>query len=139
MSPAEAATATGVNKLTILKWIRAGRLPAEKIMTPHGPGYDIRPEDLTQALQRPRKKAERAPQPVRGSMLEELQAMRELLEQQVAESARREEAIRAELNDLRGQFAQTEQRLQETLRALPARRPERRGLFSRWGRKEVDR
>jgi len=109
MSPAEAAAATGVNKLTILKWIRTGRLAAEKIQTSHGPGYDVRPEDLTQALQRPRKVRETTPAPVKGSVVEALDGLRQAVERQAAE-----------IHDLRGQLHQTEQRLTEALRVLPA-------------------
>ena len=50
MSPREAASATGINRLTILRWIKSGRLAAERVKTRNGPGYEIRPEDLTQAL-----------------------------------------------------------------------------------------
>lgn len=132
MSPSEASKATGVSRLTILKWIRNGRLPATPVQTGHGPGYDIRPEDLTQAIQRPRKKPEREPKPVRGSVMEELQAMRELLAAQAEAAAKREEAIQAELRDLRGQLAQTEQRLGDALRALPAPAAEDKpGFFAR--------
>jgi excisionase family DNA binding protein len=109
MTPTEAATATGINKLTILKWIRSGRLAAERIQTPHGPGYDIRPEDLTQALQRPRKVRESTPAPAKGSVVEALEGLRQTLERQTAE-----------IHDLRGQLHQTEQRLTEALRVLPA-------------------
>jgi len=109
MSPAEAAAATGVNKLTILKWIRTGRLAAEKVQTSHGPGYDIRPEDLTQALQRPRKVRELTPAPAKGSVVEALESLRQTVERQTAE-----------IHDLRGQLHQTEQRLTEALRVLPA-------------------
>ena len=110
MSPAEAASATGHSRLTILKWIRTGRLVAEKIETKNGPGYDIRPEDLTQALQTPRKKKEPVAAPARGSVVEALEQLTKAVEEQ-----------RREIHDLRGQLAQTEQRLSDALRALPAR------------------
>jgi excisionase family DNA binding protein len=139
MSPREAAEATGVNKLTLLKWIKAGRLAAERISTPNGPGYNIRPEDLTQALQAPRKKKDPTPKPVRGSVVDELQTMKEMIERQGIEAERREEAMRAELHDLRAQLHQTETRLSDALRALPARSSEpteqpatpRPGFFAR--------
>lgn len=124
MSPRQAADATGVNKLTILKWIKSGRLAAEHISTPNGPGYEIRPEDLTQAIQAPRKKKDPTPKPVRGSVVDQLQAMQTLIEEQGAEAKQREEAMRAEIHDLRAQLHQTEQRLTEVLRALPAPSPE---------------
>ena len=78
MSPREASEATGIHKLTILKWIRSGKLAAEKIQTSNGIGYDIRPEDLTQAISIPRKKKESAPATPRGSVVEKLDAMEKL-------------------------------------------------------------
>ena len=137
VSPSDAAEATGLNRLTILKWIRSGRLAAERIQTQHGPGYDIRPEDLTQALQTPRRKREVNPAPVKGSVYEALDAMRATLEAQGADAARREESLRGELSDLRGQLHQAEVRLTEALRALPApkkRKPEYNGAnrFLAW-------
>ena len=123
MSPREAAAATGINRLTILKWIKSGRLAAESIRTRNGPGYEIRPEDLTQALRVPRKKRDPAPEPVKGSVVAEMQA------------------LRTEVHDLRGQMFQMEQRLQDAIHAISrvppaaapeAAREERRGsLFSR--------
>lgn len=124
MSPRQAAEATGVNKLTLLKWIKSGRLAAERISTPNGPGYDIRPEDLTQAIQVPRKKKDPTPQPVRGSVVDQLQEMKALIEAQGAEAQRREEALKAEIHDLRAQLHQTETRIGEQLRALPGRTTE---------------
>ena len=124
MSPRQAAEATGVNKLTLLKWIKSGRLAAERISTPNGPGYDIRPEDLTQAIQVPRKKKDPTPQPVRGSVVDQLQEMKALIEAQGAEAQRREEALKAEIHDLRAQLHQTETRIGEQLRALPGRTPQ---------------
>jgi predicted site-specific integrase-resolvase len=132
MSPAEAATATGHSRLTILKWIRSGRLVAQKIETKNGPGYDIRPEDLTQALQTPRKKKDApAVAPVRGSVLEALEQLTKAVDEQ-----------RREIHDLRGQLAQTEQRLSDAMRALPQREkveplpPKKQGWLSRLLRKD---
>lgn len=121
MSPREAATATGIDRLTILKWVRDGRLVAERVQTARGPGYDIRPEDLTQALQQPRKKRDPKPPAPKGAVLGELQEIRAMIEAQ-----------NAEIRDLRGQLHQTEQRLTEALRALPAPQKEPTGLLARW-------
>lgn len=127
MSPREAATATGIDRLTILKWVRDGRLVAERVQTARGPGYDIRPEDLTQALQQPRKKRDPKPPTITGSTLDELQQIKAMLEAQNAMLEAQKELIEAmsqahaaEIHDLRGQLHQTEQRLTENLRALPA-------------------
>ena len=134
MSPREAAESTGINKLTILKWIKTGRLAAEPIKTTNGPGYDIRPEDLTQAIQKPRKKRDPTPPAVRGSVVEELQTMRELIERQGEEARAREEAMRNELHDLRAQLYQTETRLTEALRILPPPKPTTEDKPGVWNR-----
>lgn len=109
MTPTEAAELLDVNKMTVLRWIRTGRLAAERVMTAHGPGYEIKIEDLRQAAQAPRKKREAAPTPVKGSIVESIDALRKAVESQAIE-----------IHDLRGQLAQTEARLTEALRALPA-------------------
>ena len=119
MSPREASEATGIHKLTILKWIRTGKLAAEKIQTSNGVGYDIRPEDLTQAISIPRKKKESAPAPPRGSVVEKLESMERLIKE-----------MKDEIHDLRGQVAQTETSLKEAMRALPA--PKSPGFFARF-------
>jgi len=67
-----------------------------------------------------------------GSVVEELQTMRELIERQGLDAKVREDAFAAELHDLRGQLHQTELRLAEALRALPAPRAERAGILARW-------
>ena len=114
MSPKEAAEQAKVTKMTILKWIKSGRLPAETVETKHGPGYEIRPEDLLQAINQPKTKREPKPVPVQGSVAAELEAMRKA-----------NEALVAELHDLRAQLHQTEQRLMEEIqKALPPRTPE---------------
>ena len=169
MSPREASEATGIHKLTILKWIRSGKLAAEKIQTSNGIGYDIRPEDLTQAISIPRKKKESAPAPPRGSVVEKLDAMEkmqsekldamenlirdrgesaeklqaeklEIMEQLIRDqgeaAARQQEAMQAEIHDLRAQLHQTETRLKETMLALPAPEatpaPKAPGFFARF-------
>jgi excisionase family DNA binding protein len=110
LSPREASAATGLDRLTILKWVRSGRLPAERVKTPNGPGYEIRPEDLTQALQQPRKRREGGPHaPAPGSIVGQLAEMTATIER-----------LGAEVHDLRGQIYQTESRLREAIRGLPA-------------------
>lgn len=132
MSPREAADATGIHKLTILRWIRSGKLPAEEVITSNGKGYDIRPEDLTHAISVPRKKKEAIPSPPRGSVVAELEAMRLLIQQQGEAAAKREEDLTSEIKDLRGQLHQTEARITEILRALPAPAKEpRTGIMGR--------
>ena len=121
MSPREASEATGIHRLTILKWIRTGKLAAEKIQTSNGIGYDIRPEDLTQAISIPRKKKESAPAPPRGSVVEKLESMEKLIKE-----------MKEEIHDLRGQVAQSETRLAEAMKALPA--PKAPGFFARFKR-----
>lgn len=137
MSPREAAEATGVHKLTILKWIRSGKLPADRIKTSNGDGYDIRPEDLTAALQLPRRKKDPAPVPVQGSVQASIDALRLVIEDQArtierreAESAYRDEQQTAEIRDLRHQV----QQLQEYIRALPAPQPEPEAKPTLWQR-----
>lgn len=130
MSPREAADATGIHRLTILKWIRTGKLAAEKIQTSNGIGYDIRPEDLTQAISIPRKKKESAPAPPRGSVVEKLEAMEKLIREQGEAAATQQAAMQAEIHDLRAQLHQTETRLKETMLALPA--PKAPGFFARF-------
>jgi excisionase family DNA binding protein len=145
VSPSMAAELTGVDRLTILKWIRKGVLPAETVRHRNGNGYAVRIEDVLAAKNRPRAKASAPRQPVAGSVVAELHAMRaeiqELRESQAKElEASRAEvaASRAEVRDLRGQLAQTEARLHDAIqKALPARvepaPPEKpRGWFARW-------
>lgn len=124
MSPKEAAEQAKVTKMTILKWIKSGRLPAAGVETKHGPGYEIRPEDLLQAINQPKTKRQAKPTPVQGSVAAELEAMRKA-----------NEALTAEMHDLRAQLHQTEQRLMEEIqKALPARsiepdKPKKRGIW----------
>ena len=118
MSPEEAAQAYGMNKQTVLKWVRSGRLPAERVQKRNGPGYDIRPEDMLQAVNLPRKRTEAPKAAVQGSVVAELQAMRAAVER-----------LEAEVHDLRGQLHQTEGRLAETLRALPPPKAKKRGIW----------
>lgn len=134
VSPSMAAELTGVDRLTILKWIRKGVLPAETVRHLNGNGYAVRIEDVLAAKNRPRAKSSAPRQPVAGSVVDELQAMRAAIEDQAKELA----ASRAEVHDLRGQLAQTEARLHDAIqKALPARvepaPPEKpRGWFARW-------
>lgn len=136
MSPKEAAAATGIDRLTILKWIRSGKLVATAVETGHGRGYDIRPEDLMQAVQQPRKKRDPKPPTITGSTLDELQQIKALIEAMIAMGEAQNEAHKAEVHDLRGQLHQTEQRLTEVLRALPAPGGNSQTIWQRLGIKK---
>ena len=121
MTPREAAEAAGVDRMTILRWIRAGKLAATPVRTRNGPGYDIRPEDLEQAKRAPRKKRDPREGPPAGSVAELVDSLRRVVEAQAAE-----------LHELRGELHAMHE---QVLRALPAPKPRRR-LWPFGGRKE---
>lgn len=123
VAPSVAAELTGVSKLTILKWIRKGILPAETIRHKNGNGYLVRVEDVLTTKHRPKAKGETTRAPVAGSVVAELQELRKALE-----------AATNELHDLRGQLAATETRLRDEIqKALPA--PERKGFLGLFKRR----
>lgn len=127
MSPREAAEAVGINKLTILRWIHSGKLAATRTETGHGPGYDIRPEDLRDAVQTPKKKREPRQGPIPGSVSERIEELKALVTQQAAE-----------IHELRGELHAMHERV---IRALPEPKqhgetPRRRRLWPFGGRKE---